>query len=1025
MKFLSLLQLKIFHRQAGRMSKYTFKPLQEQASDKDDLKNSPHSRISDSIASLIVNSESSLTIGLEGGWGTGKSTIVNLLKENMRKKEEHENESSFFFLFDSWSHDTNSVRKVFLTRLLDAIIHEKSKIDNSPLITKLTTEKEEILGHKKTITKKSTSSLSPVGKLLAYSLLLLPPGTAFLNIKNLDGFYLNAIHFLGFIFTLAPIITLAAYIFCFCIYSQIKLRKNPFSSLLNELEFLKSQKTDVLTETIQGNYEYSSFEFEESFKNLLKSLVLSQNEEEKGNDKLFNRVIIVIDNLDRVNYDLSLKIWNSLQTFFQLRSESQNNNKDKDKDKDKNKDEWMKKVWFIVPYDRKSLFSQWESNHTDKNALEFFEKCFQVVFDSPPVITSTWIEYFRKKLSESIDENWLKLPQEPSEPNLLTNINKEIVIKTTLRYFNTIDESPNIRKMRNIINKIGVMLNTWDDLYSPESITLYALIRPAFSKDQILDALINERFPNGYNAITSKKNLQIEIAGLLYGVEKQPAEELLLKNKIEKIIFHLSFNEINKTEKEVQKLLKNHEKLVWEELHTFLFDFLDREYNSQHELMQVTAFIFVYRKKENAQIPNELLTKLLEKWIKDSPSFDLDGENISYHLVPLLYAHAIENKSNKKLREKIVENLLIKIKSHYEGNFSENPKNLIEVLLALTKSKVLYSPITLNATAWSNWVQDINQHFFYNSTMKEINPLKYAENTLALVVNKDIKYINNAIQPNSDVLNSMLNQLSFNANGDNSVEFALLTKVLAPSVSSWEPISEKIAGFIRHEFLGTFHNPQIYYLILTTLSSNDPDNQKVVADAVRSNDYWKTTEQLYDPIPMLVIALICFDSSLSEMVTNKQILNFWLNEDKYAEDSNILVLNLIEALNVTEYIWLTSTNEKIRKANQFLEQNLSLEILLGWQKITLGINELGYHGNPVREEHIEKFIVIFGEKRDKILHLLEEETEQAEIVRWRKTFKVANKICSNNCFSELLSFLNTKLEKPVSLHSNEILEELV
>jgi len=46
----------------------------------------PHERIAKAIADIVLSPEESggKMIGLEGGWGSGKSTVVNLLKKQVQ-----------------------------------------------------------------------------------------------------------------------------------------------------------------------------------------------------------------------------------------------------------------------------------------------------------------------------------------------------------------------------------------------------------------------------------------------------------------------------------------------------------------------------------------------------------------------------------------------------------------------------------------------------------------------------------------------------------------------------------------------------------------------------------------------------------------------------------------------------------------------------------------------------------------------------------------------------------------------------
>lgn len=58
--------------------KYAFKLLREQASDADAFESKTHENIATTLYEIIQSEEKAITIGLEGPWGAGKSTVVAL-----------------------------------------------------------------------------------------------------------------------------------------------------------------------------------------------------------------------------------------------------------------------------------------------------------------------------------------------------------------------------------------------------------------------------------------------------------------------------------------------------------------------------------------------------------------------------------------------------------------------------------------------------------------------------------------------------------------------------------------------------------------------------------------------------------------------------------------------------------------------------------------------------------------------------------------------------------------------------------
>jgi hypothetical protein len=111
-------------------------------------------------------------------------------------------------------------------------------------------------------------------------------------------------------------------------------------SLIREID---TERTD---ESLAFNLEPTSIEFESCFKNIL-------NIAHEGGK--ISKVVIVLDNLDRIEQADLKNVWATLQTFFQKRSAP--TSKD-------GKQSIQDKVQFLVPFDREKFEDVW----ADKNS---------------------------------------------------------------------------------------------------------------------------------------------------------------------------------------------------------------------------------------------------------------------------------------------------------------------------------------------------------------------------------------------------------------------------------------------------------------------------------------------------------------------------------------------------------------------------------------------------------------------------------------------------------------------------------
>jgi len=76
-----------------------------------------HSKIAEAILSLIKHSDGGKTIGLEGAWGSGKSSVIKIFESNLP-----ENGDIHLYKFDAWTHQGEPLRRAFLEGLFDEIL---------------------------------------------------------------------------------------------------------------------------------------------------------------------------------------------------------------------------------------------------------------------------------------------------------------------------------------------------------------------------------------------------------------------------------------------------------------------------------------------------------------------------------------------------------------------------------------------------------------------------------------------------------------------------------------------------------------------------------------------------------------------------------------------------------------------------------------------------------------------------------------------------------------------------------------
>lgn len=347
---------------------------------KDEVVEFYHSKVAPALQEILENETCVHTIGLFSKWGTGKSTVIEMIRDELKRP---------MFVFDAWKYQEDSLRRIFLLEFVDFISTqvEQNKITikkeefekvkdkiKSVLYKNIETKKVE-----PEITEKNKSwkeRLSENKKLLFLVLfLILVPiavflGEKYLGINQLITSIVN--YFAGFSLLV---------VFLSKLFSP--LATSFFKELLDRIT--KSVLPVVaIRETIEREERLNSPEqFETLFKEILGSI-----ESEK-------KVIVVFDNIDRVQGDTAIKILSTIKTFLDPKE--------------------ILGLTFIVPCDSDAINNQIKSFYKDKvddfDSSEYLRKLFNVIIWMPEFIEAD-LHAFIKKAIEDTDDIKKYLQQE-------------------------------------------------------------------------------------------------------------------------------------------------------------------------------------------------------------------------------------------------------------------------------------------------------------------------------------------------------------------------------------------------------------------------------------------------------------------------------------------------------------------------------------------------------------------------------------------------------------------------------------
>lgn len=279
----------------------------------------PHQCLANTIADMIRSGEEGKSISLEGGWGSGKSTVGNLLKKAL----EVDSDISVWF-FDAWAHEGDPLRRTFLERLIGHL-QQREWVNRD----KWNQRREELARRRKVTTTRNiprfTSLGTTVGLLLLLFPILIPIGGSLFSAGLGDGSLLKGI--IGIVLMLTPIIGIGIVI---ALHRLGVLRNAGNASSADDdiigALFSNRAVTDTQTETIE-NPDPTSVEFGQTFTELMNDSFENPN----------RTLVAILDNLDRVAPDYALAIWSTLQTFLQH--------------SEHDKPVWIRRLWLLIPYD--------------------------------------------------------------------------------------------------------------------------------------------------------------------------------------------------------------------------------------------------------------------------------------------------------------------------------------------------------------------------------------------------------------------------------------------------------------------------------------------------------------------------------------------------------------------------------------------------------------------------------------------------------------------------------------------------
>ncbi|WP_406656648.1 P-loop NTPase fold protein [Methanolobus sp. ZRKC2] len=752
-----------------KINNYEFNLLADEIVDIDFFEDKTHENVAETLYKLIKKSDSGFTIGIEGSWGSGKSTVVSILKRKMEK----EPELFHYFYFDAWAHEGDHLRRIFLESFISQLNTGSQKLKDL---------EKEISNRKRkteTTTKQHGTNL---GKLLAFSVLFVPLGAGLVSGADILqlSLYWNGnpqwFFLIGTFLSLMPLWVLALNAFHLKKrdeYTWREIFKGKWKDMLksDNWVFLESNSEITTTQEISEEEERSSVEFEKYFRDILSEVF---------RNKKSSKLLIVVDNLDRIDAEDSLKIWSTLQTFLQQRNPS------------KSGCQFYENIWIIVPYDMYGLSKLWDNGkYLEADSIEpklgscaksFFDKCFQIRVEVPEPIFTGW-ENFTKDMLNKAFEGWED------------NEKKEVleILKLTRQ---NLGDTPTPRQIKNYINQVGILKLHVGKEIPIKSVAYYSIYKyiKGSSTGSIKNDLIKNVLPLPKHKDFLPPECSKHLAGIIFGVKPEKGNQLLLEPEIEKAL-------LSADGRELKHIAEVHQDGFWS-----VFDYHINNILVTSDSFNYSKAVYdgLWEKYESEC--DRFRLKIKESFAKEIPSLPEDGKIEDY--LPIIKMNS-DSIFLEKIWNVVIVTLESKIKGEEDFNFEDNVKFLKNIVESLGDTPKSYTSSKIGIEQWIKWakaanLEEIPAYLWMTPTQLIVEEVKTAEGTVLSGTKELLSYcIHSGITGWEEVATACQNHLSKNNGSVNDQSSKEIPEILL-LLTIHDQASHKVIERILRS--GQFHN---------------------------------------------------------------------------------------------------------------------------------------------------------------------------------------------------------------------------
>ncbi|WP_405124404.1 P-loop NTPase fold protein [Pseudomonas alloputida] len=325
----------------------------EKPAEQDLFPGGSHEKVASAMQAYITTPNASQVIGLDGEFGSGKSSILEMLGNKLKAADD----SYRVWFFDCEQNYQGSTKSNFIELFTDQLLEDmRSGSKEAQALTRI---RDLALGREFEYSKKTTSHVSAWALLLLASLFF--SSSSFKEIFKLAqpaAEVATSLLVANWAAFLSPGIVL------FFAWVCNHGRDVGVGKKWSLLSLFKGSSHDYINEKIEVSKEVTPLDLKRALVEQLKLV-----------PRL--RYVVILDNLDRLPKESLRSVWSDLEIFTSVAS--------------------AKNLTVVVPFCSSKVAAYLSADADRKyDSRDFIAKKFPVVFRAPPVITSGWKDGFRQ-----------------------------------------------------------------------------------------------------------------------------------------------------------------------------------------------------------------------------------------------------------------------------------------------------------------------------------------------------------------------------------------------------------------------------------------------------------------------------------------------------------------------------------------------------------------------------------------------------------------------------------------------------